>query len=77
MLFCFSFFFFIKNNGFPATLLHWDKKSTTYSQKHRAGIKAVHSVTKDDIIEEASAFLGSGNESYHLRMGQNSLMILS
>ena len=71
------FLFFMNNNGFPATLLHWDKQSTTYCQKHGVGIKAVHSVTKDDIIEEAFAFLGSGNESYHSRKGENSLMILS
>ena len=53
-----SFFFFIKNNGFPVTFLHWDRKSKTCNQTHGAGIKAVHYVKKDDIIEEASALFG-------------------
>ena len=52
------FSFFIKDNGFPVTLLRCDKKSKTYRQKNGAKIKAAHSVTKDDIIEEASAIVG-------------------
>ena len=35
-----------------------DRKSKTYRQKNGARIKAAHSVTKDDIIEEASAIVG-------------------
>ena len=52
------FSFFIKNNGFPVTPLHWDRKSKTYRQKNGARIKAAHSVTKDDIIEKVSAIVG-------------------
>ena len=52
------FSFFIKDKGFPVTLLRCDRKSKTYRQKNGARIKAAHSVTKDDIIEEASAIVG-------------------
>ena len=54
----FPSYFFIKNNGFPVTLLRWNRKSKTYCQKNGAGRKVTHSVTKDDIIEEASAIVG-------------------
>ena len=57
-LFC----FFRKRNGFPITLLHCDKKTNTIRQKNGASIRQIHSLTKDDILQEASAYFGTNEQ---------------
>ena len=49
---------FLKKNGFPVTLLHLDKRRNTIRQKNGAGIKQVHCLSKEEIIQEASAYFG-------------------